>query len=89
MATVSNVVGHSQTWESGKVAARTDAAIAARMKAYLYRPKDELYDLESDPEQLVNLAEEPAHAQRTADMRAQLRRWMEENADPELAEFDA
>ena len=89
VATVSNVVGHSETWESGKLAARTDERIAARMKAYLYRAADELYDLANDPDELHNLAAEPAHAETLAALKARLRGWMERNADPGLEGFDA
>jgi N-sulfoglucosamine sulfohydrolase len=89
MPTVSNVVGHSETWESGKVAARKDKAIAGRMKQFLYRPKEELYDLESDPDELVNLAEVPQHAPKLVGLRERLRAWMTAEQDPQLAEFDA
>lgn len=89
MPTVSNVVGHSETWESGKVAARKDKAIAERMRQFLYRPKEELYDLESDPDELTNLAEVTEHAPRLAELRERLRAWMTAEGDPQLAEFDA
>ena len=89
MPTVSNVVGHSETWESGKVAARKDKAIAERMRQFLYRPKEELYDLESDPDELTNLAEVAEHAPRLAELRERLRAWMTAEGDPQLAEFDA
>lgn len=89
MATVSNVVGHSETWETGKLAARSDPAIAARMRAFLYRPTDELYDLDSDPDELANLAADPAHAERLAGLRERLRQWMHDHSDPQASEFDA
>ncbi|MCY3001024.1 MAG: sulfatase [Planctomycetota bacterium] len=89
MPTVSNVVGHSETWESGKVAARKDKAVAERMRQFLYRPKEELYDLERDPDELVNLADVAEHAARLAERRERLRAWMTEQADPQLGEFDA
>lgn len=89
VATVSNVVGHSETWESGKLAARKDERIAARMKAYLYRAADELYDLASDPDELRNLATDPAHAATLAALKGRLRAWMERNGDPGLEGFDA
>ena len=89
VATVSNVVGHSETWESGKLAARKDERIAARMKAYLYRAAEELYDLASDPDELHNLAAEPAHAETAAALKGRLREWMERNGDPALEGFDA
>lgn len=89
VATVSNVVGHSETWESGKLAARTDERIAARMKAYLYRATDELYDLANDPDELENLAASPVHAETLATLKGRLREWMKTNGDPGLEGFDA
>lgn len=89
VATVSNVVGHTQTWESGKRAAASDPAIAARMRAYLYRPQEELYDLASDPAELTNLADAPQHADVLTRSRNELRTWMEAHGDPSLGDWGA
>lgn len=45
------------------------------------RPSEELYDIESDPHEIKNLAGDPAYAQRLAKMRAMLDDWMEETKD--------
>ena len=87
-ATVSNVVGHTLTWESGKELAPANAGIAQRMKAYIYRPREELYDLERDPQELVDLADDAGQAAIRDRMRADLRAWMEQHGDPLLAEWD-
>jgi N-sulfoglucosamine sulfohydrolase len=50
--------------------------------AYLQRPKEELYDLTTDPNELKNLASEPAHAQTLSDLRQRLRAWQAETSDP-------
>jgi N-sulfoglucosamine sulfohydrolase len=52
--------------------------------AYLHRPKEELYDLERDPNELNNLAGDAAHAQKLADLRQRLRAWQQQTADPWL-----
>jgi arylsulfatase A-like enzyme len=45
------------------------------------RPEEELYDRESDPWQLNNLAVDPAHAERLAEMRGLLDTWIKETND--------
>ena len=45
------------------------------------RPEEELYDLEIDPWELVDLAADPAQRMRLADMRATLDRWMRDTGD--------
>jgi len=45
------------------------------------RPPEELYDLQSDPHELVNLATEPKHRDRLADMRKALHQRMTETRD--------
>ncbi|MFH0759067.1 MAG: sulfatase-like hydrolase/transferase [Bacteroidota bacterium] len=48
-----------------------------------WQPKawEELYDLESDPYELNNLAGDPLHADRVSEMRGRLYAWMVENRD--------
>ncbi|MEM1296165.1 MAG: sulfatase-like hydrolase/transferase [Verrucomicrobiota bacterium] len=57
------------------------------------RPREELYDLESDPEETVNLAEVPEYAETLTELRTSLTDWMIESRDlglipePLLEEF--
>jgi arylsulfatase A-like enzyme len=44
--------------------------------------EDELYDLETDPGELVNRATDPACRERIAAMRKRLHEWMLETGDP-------
>jgi len=46
-----------------------------------HRPEEELYDLEVDPWELVNLAANPAHQAKLADMRTTLDRWIRDTGD--------
>ncbi|MCC9658926.1 sulfatase family protein [Rhodopirellula halodulae] len=54
------------------------------------RPAEELFDLESDPHELQNLANDPAHAAELQSLRNRLDHWMETTGDqgrqPESAE---
>jgi N-sulfoglucosamine sulfohydrolase len=45
------------------------------------RPPEELYDSETDPWEVNNLAEDPAHRDRIADFRRHLDAWMEDTGD--------
>jgi N-sulfoglucosamine sulfohydrolase len=48
------------------------------------RPRVELYDLLGDPQEMRNLAEDPAHGDIRADLGARLDDWMRDTADPLL-----
>jgi len=52
--------------------------------AYLHRPRFELYDLEADPNETVNLAESPEHAGLVNSFCEKLKRFQEETRDPWL-----
>ena len=45
------------------------------------RPREELYDLQSDPHELNNLAPDPAHAATLAELRTALAAWMQRTDD--------
>jgi len=57
---------------------------------YVYCPGDldELYDLRSDPNELVNLADDPAHQSRRAELCERLLRWMLDTGDVLPRELD-
>jgi uncharacterized sulfatase len=48
------------------------------------KPIEELFDTESDPHEVVNLADRPEHAETLARMRAALERWQDEVGDSGL-----
>lgn len=52
------------------------------------RPAEELYDLKTDPAQLVNVQPNPAHATALARLRAALETWQRSTGDPRLTEDD-
>lgn len=64
-----------------------DAGELNRNQALWFRDKKdriELFDLESDPHELYNLAENPAYAEKVAELSAECDRWMKEIDDKGL-----
>lgn len=72
-------------WDSWVKKAATDPAAAAVVQRYHTRPAEELYDVQTDPWELHNLAADPAHAEVLAKLRADLDVWMRGNDDEGLA----
>jgi arylsulfatase A-like enzyme len=62
-----------RSWE--KLAAGGDAGARRAIDRYRTRPAEELYDVESDPYELRNLAAEPAHAAALTALRQTLKDW--------------
>ena len=67
-----------------RAAAAEDKAIAARVQLFLYRVREELYDLEQDPCGLHNLAADPRHRAQLDAMRKAMLAVMERAGDPQL-----
>ena len=62
---------------------RTDPAIVSFFQlATAKRPAEELYDLQHDPDQLVNVAGQAVHRDTQTRLRAELERWLRETGDP-------
>lgn len=65
----------SYTFEAIR-AASTNPIIGRRpLRSYLFRPKEELFDLENDPDELVNLADDPSAENILAGLRRTLEEW--------------
>ena len=71
-------LGYWQSWLRDAASTPRAAAIVARYRA---RPADELYDLDADPHELLNLAEDPKHRQVRDDLSARLDSWMSDQGD--------
>jgi N-sulfoglucosamine sulfohydrolase len=52
------------------------------LPSYLRRPAEELYDLQHDPNELINVASSADHGAALADMRARMKRFRERTQDP-------
>ena len=70
-------------------AAKTDPKIAARVKHFLYRTPEELYDYENDPAALHNLIDDPKYREQVKKYRGQMRAHMKATGDPVLQAFEA
>ena len=54
------------------------------LEQYLHRPAYELFDLEKDPHEMKNVADDPAYADVLKDLRSQLMARLKETNDPWL-----
>ena len=70
-----------QTWR--KLVEREDEFLGKRrVKDFLFRDEFELYDLKTDPDELVNLAADPAHAEIRRTMASRVDTICRETDDP-------
>ena len=83
---IESMTGH--TFLAMRQAAETDPAIAARVRHFVYRTKEELYDYTRDPNALHNLIGSPGSGAVAAKYRELLLRHLREAADPQLAAFE-
>ncbi len=56
--------------------------------AYIHRPRFELYDLEADPNELKNLADDPQHAKLIAELQGKLKSWQKQTRDPWVSKWE-
>ncbi|MEJ5976218.1 sulfatase [Novosphingobium sp. PS1R-30] len=77
-------VAESESWKA--IASDPRIALGKRsQQAYLQRPAEELYDLRSDPEEIVNLANAPSAQGTLVQLRRELHAFRENTKDPWLA----
>jgi len=67
--------------DAWRVDAADDPSLARRIERYEHRPAEELYDLQVDPLETTNLADDAAFASIRARLRAKLDGWMEQQGD--------
>lgn len=76
----------SPTWQG--VLRRNDKMLGSRsVEAYVHRPRHELYDLENDPRELVNLAEKPELAETLKELQTKLQTWQDKTDDPWIVKY--
>ena len=80
---VASDVALSPSWKA--ITGTAGAKLGKRnLEAFTHRPSEELYDLSSDPDEVVNLAADPAHASVLADLQKQVTEWRAATHDPWL-----
>lgn len=79
---------NGRTFRAMRAAGQTNPAIAARVKLFQYRVKEELYDYEKDPAALKNLIDDPKYAKQLAAFRRKMRAKMRAVNDPALKTFE-
>lgn len=76
----------SQTWQG--ILQRKDLKMGLRdVDSYIHRPKEELYDIESDPNEINNLVNDVRHQAVLDDLRKRLRYFQERTKDPWLVKY--
>jgi N-sulfoglucosamine sulfohydrolase len=79
------IAGDVATSPSWKAITAAGASLGKRpLGNYLHRPPEELYDVVSDPQQVVNLAGSAAHRDILNEMRSTVRQWRAATQDPWL-----
>jgi arylsulfatase A-like enzyme len=76
-------LARSPTWQS-ILALREERKLSPEMEEHFFqspRPTFALYDLKADPNEMTNLADDPAHAATRRDLEARLTKWMDETND--------
>jgi N-sulfoglucosamine sulfohydrolase len=78
----------AKTWQA-QWAQGPDAPYGAKtVGTYVQRPEFELYDLENDPHEGRNLADDPAHAERLEAMKAELKGFQRRTQDPWIMKWN-
>ena len=75
------------TYKTMQKVAKTDKAVAARLKLFNYRIPEEFYDVENDPDCLNNLIDDPKFATALSKHRTKTEEFMVNSNDPMLAPF--
>ena len=76
-----------RTMAAMSAAAESSEEIAARVRLFLYRVPEELYDFQRDPDARHNLIDDPEYESELRSLRSALEAWMEATGDPALHAF--
>ena len=77
-----NACTKSQTFQSWIAKAEDGNADAAdKVRRYQHRPAEELFDMENDPLEWTNVADDPQYASIKTELKQKLASWMAEQGD--------
>jgi N-sulfoglucosamine sulfohydrolase len=75
----------SLSWEDIRNSSDNEITIGGRkLRDYFFRPPEELFDLETDPNEVNNLATDPSYSAVLGDLRGKLEEWQRRTEDPWL-----
>ncbi|UCD51666.1 MAG: sulfatase [Phycisphaerales bacterium] len=77
----------SATWQGNLKRGNTTYG-KRTIDAYLHRAKFELYDLQNDPHEAVNLAHDPAHQDKLKQMQVKLKAFQKRTKDPWILKWE-
>ena len=76
----------SLTWQD--ILQRGDTMYGKRRVAdFINRPRDELYDLKSDPDELINLANDPRYSRTLDELQTKVREFQQRTQDPWIVKY--
>ena len=73
--------GGREYWDSWREKSFTDAHAASVLWRYHNRPKEELYDVVADPQEMHNLAADTKYAKLMEDYRKEMAAWRKQQND--------
>jgi N-sulfoglucosamine sulfohydrolase len=79
---------NSATWQEALAKGPGSAYGKRTVAAYLARPQFELYDLDKDPDETVNLASDPARAETLNKLKARIRDVQKRTKDPWVSKWE-
>ncbi len=79
--TFTNACTSSKVFQSWREKAKDDAEALEKVRRYQHRPAEELYDMQQDPFEWNNLADDPQHAKIKEELKTQLAKWMTQQSD--------
>lgn len=85
----SNESMSGRTFAAMSKAGKSDPAVAERVRHYLYRCPEEIYDYAKDPDALDNRIDDPEIKGELSNARSELVRHMQRTRDPQLENFQA